>query len=130
MDKPEHRRALLALSGAMVAAALAGAASAAGSTFDGVYTGKRSLTKGPSLCLREDPVSITINERTMTVTNRELKNFVIGFDPKPNGSFEKNYDDLGGSALIKGRVAGGSIDAEVTNYATSCTHHWHLTKQR
>jgi hypothetical protein len=127
--KSEQRPVLLAIQ-AMICLAIAGPALAAGNTFDGVYTGKRLLTKGPSLCLREDPVSITINERTMSVTNSELKDFAIGFDPRPDGSFEKTYDDLGGNALIKGRITKGSIDADVTNYATSCTHHWHLTKQR
>jgi hypothetical protein len=130
MYKPEHRRALLAISVAMVSVALARPASAAGSTFNGAYTGKRWLTKGPTWCQREDAVSVTINERAMTASTSALKNFVIGFDPQPNGSFEKTYDDIGGSALIKGRITGGSIDADVTNYGTNCIYHWHLTKQR
>jgi hypothetical protein len=133
MYKPEHRRALLTISVAMVSIALAGPASAAGSTFDGVYTGKRSLTNGPtsSRCPANDDVSVTIHEHTLKFTDSVLKDFVLSFDPQPDGSFDMTYDDVGGGTVsIKGRVTGASIDADVTNYSTTCTHHWYLTKRR
>ena len=132
--KSEHGRVLCAIYG-MICLAITGPASAAGNTFDGVYTGKRLLTKGPTSaqCPAEDPVSVTINGRSLTATftNSALKDFAIGFDPQPDGSFDEAYDDVGGASIfIKGRIAGDSIDADVTNYSTTCTHHWHLTKQR
>ena len=60
-------------------------------TFDGVYTGKRSLTKGtvgPN-CPAEENVSITIHGETLSFTNSALKKFVIGFDPHKDGSFDE-----------------------------------------
>jgi hypothetical protein len=56
--KSEHGRVLCAIYG-MICLAITGPASAAGNTFDGVYTGKRLLTKGPTSaqCPAEDPVS-------------------------------------------------------------------------
>jgi hypothetical protein len=132
MYQPEHRWAFLAILGAIACFGIAGPASAAGNSFDGVYIGKRSLTKGPtsSRCPAEDPVSVTIHGPQLKYTDSALKEFVIAFDPQPDGSFDQTYEDVGGTTIFyKGRVAGDSIDADVTNYATECTHHWHLTKQ-
>ena len=47
--------------------------------FDGVYSGKRVLTKGS--CAALDDVSVTVHGETLTFTNSALKKFVIGFDP-------------------------------------------------
>jgi hypothetical protein len=42
--------------------------------YDGVYTGKRSLTKGTAsiTCPAEDDVSVTIQGETLTFTNSAL----------------------------------------------------------
>ena len=42
----------------------------AGDLFDGVYTGKRVLTKGPAgSCQAEESVSVTIHDGVLTFTN-------------------------------------------------------------
>jgi hypothetical protein len=132
-EKSEYRRVLSALYG-MICLAIAGPASAGGNPFDGVYSGKRTLTNGPtsSRCPAEDDISVTIREHMLAFTDSALKNFVLGFDdPQPDGSFDEAYEDVGGARIfIKGRITADSIDADVTNYSTTCTHHCHLTKQR
>jgi hypothetical protein len=96
-------------------------------TFDGAYTGKRVLTKGSSpSCPTEDDVSVTIHGGALTFTHSALRNFSIGFDPHPDGSFRMMSVIGGGAVLIRGRVVGGVLDADVTN--GPCEHHWHLTK--
>jgi hypothetical protein len=96
--------------------------------FDGVYTGKRSLTKGPGqMCPVKEDVSVTINGETLSFTNGVLKKFVIGFYPREDGSFSQTYNDEGGDeVLIQGRITGDVIEADVTN--PPCEHHWRLTK--
>jgi hypothetical protein len=101
----------------------------AADTFDGVYTGKRVLKQGsdPACPPEDDDVSVTIRGAALTFTNRELRNFLISFAPKQDGSFSQIYVDAGGaSVLIEGRIVGGVIEANVTN--GPCQHHWHLTK--
>ena len=99
-------------------------------TFDGDYSGKRVLTKGSagSDCPAEDDVSVTIHGETLTFTNSALKKFGIAFYPRQDGSFGSTYTDKGGDVvLIRGRIVGDVIDADVTN--PPCEHHWHLKKQ-
>ena len=101
----------------------------AADTFDGSYTGKRVLKDGsdPACPTEDDDVSVTIRGAELTFTNSELRNFVIGFAPHQDGSFSQIYTDVGGgSVLIRGRIIGGVLDADVTN--GPCEHHWHLTK--
>ena len=66
---------------------LAAAASALGAdTFDGVYTGKRVLTKALSLnCEPSDDVSVTIQGGAVTFTNSVLRDFSIAFNPHQTG---------------------------------------------
>jgi hypothetical protein len=109
-------------------------APAAEHTFDGVYTGKRTLVKGlagPS-CPAEDNVSVTIHGGTMTFTNSALKQFAVSFYPRKDGSFGEIYQGEGGTTVnINGRVIGDVIEADVTNYASDppCEHHWNLKKE-
>ncbi|MBV8092687.1 MAG: hypothetical protein JO110_05565 [Acetobacteraceae bacterium] len=126
--RPERRRALSMICGVIFLAA-AGPTSGAGKAFDGVYTGKRLLTKGPAeSCPVEEDVSVTIRGDTLTFTNSALRNFAIGFNPHPDGSFNETYVDIGGvNVFIQGRITGDSIDADVTNAV--CEHHWHLKKE-
>jgi hypothetical protein len=103
-------------------------------TFDGVYTGKRLLTKGTAAprCSAEDNVSVTIHGATPTFTNSALKQFAIGFCRSQDGSFGETYQGEGGDAVnIRGRVMGDVIEADVTDYATDppCAHHWDLKKE-
>jgi hypothetical protein len=103
-------------------------------TFDGVYSGKRVLTKGSSgpSCPAQDSVSITIDGETLTITNSVLKKFTQPFYPGPDGSFGEIHTDAGGSVSHHhGRIVGDVIDADVTNYETNppCEYHWHLKKE-
>jgi hypothetical protein len=109
--------------------ATAGPVVAAGDSFDGVYTGKRVLTKGPpGQCPAEESVSVTIQDHVLTFTNSALKNFAIGFDPHPDGTFTETYVDSGGDTVeIQGRITGAVLNADVTN--PPCEHHWRLGKK-
>ena len=61
--------------------------------FDGVYTGKRSLTKGTASpnCPAVEDVSVTIHGETLTFTNDALKEFTMPFYPRQDGSFGQTY---------------------------------------
>ena len=97
--------------------------------FDGIYSGKRVLTKGSDrTCPAEDNVSVIIHGETLSFTNSALRNFVIGFYPKQDGSFHQISADKGGATVdIWGRVIGDGIEADITN--PPCEHHWHLKKE-
>jgi hypothetical protein len=57
-------------------------------TFNGTYTGKRALTKGPTQeCVPSENVSVTIDGEVLSFTDSTLHNFAIGFAPHPDGSF-------------------------------------------
>jgi hypothetical protein len=59
--------------------------------FDGVYTGKKVLVKGPaSMCSAEENVSLTIHGETLRFTNSGLKQFLISFYPNRDGVFGEN----------------------------------------
>jgi hypothetical protein len=122
---------LLVISGifATVGVAVAQPASGAENTFEGVYTGKRVMTKGSGpACPTEEDVSVTIHGETLTFTNSALRKFVMGFAPHPDGSFRNiSADAGGGSVLIEGRIVANVLDADVVNGL--CEHHWHLTKR-
>ena len=92
--------------------------------YDGVYTGKRSLTKGTAstTCPAEDDVSVTITGEMLTFTNSELKNYVMPFYPGPDGSFGQTEQD----EHYHGRIIGDVMDANVEN--PPCEYHWHLIK--
>jgi hypothetical protein len=97
--------------------------------FDGVYSGKRVLTKGSnSLCKAEDDVSITIHGEALTFTNSAFKKYVIGFFPRQDGSFDGIHTGIdGGSVHFVGHISGDVIEGDVDN--PPCQHHWHLKKQ-
>jgi hypothetical protein len=98
--------------------------------FDGIYNGKRVLTKGSAspTCPPEDDVSVAIHGETLTFTNSALKNFTQPFYPHPDGSFGETYTDAGGTVVhYRGRVVGDVIDADVEN--PPCEYHWHLKKE-
>jgi hypothetical protein len=97
--------------------------------FDGVYTGKRVLTKGPTpQCVPTEDVSAIIKGDTLTLTNSALRDYPLGFDPHPDGSFSLiSTGASGAGVLIEGRIVGSMLDADVSN--GPCEHHWHLTKK-
>jgi len=121
--KPVTRPWLAGMIGLLVAGPTLGA-----DIFDGTYTGTRVLTKGEAdRCPAKEDVSVTIRGEALTFTNSQLHNYVLGFDPRPDGSFGQIHTDMGGtSVLIRGRITGGVLDADVTGPV--CEHHWHLTK--
>ena len=98
--------------------------------YDGVFTGKRSLTKGTasSTCPAEADVSVTIHGETLTFTNSALKKYTMPFDPSPDRSFGQTHtDDSGGIVHYHGRITGDVIEADVEN--PDCKYHWHLKKE-
>ena len=109
--------------------AIAGPAVAAGGSLDGVYTGKRVLTKGPAgTCPAEENVSVTIHGGMLAFTDSALQNYAIGFDPRPDGTFTDTHVDIGGDVVdIQGRITEGVLNADVTN--PPCEHHWRLKKK-
>jgi len=97
---------------------------------DGVYTGKRSLTKGTAstTCPAEDNVSVTIHGDTLTFANGILKNITQAFYPDPDGSFGQTYTDAGGAVVhYHGRIVGDTIEADVPD--PPCEYHWNLKKK-
>ena len=90
-------RLLLAAASVLCLAVAGISALGAEHNFDGVYTGKRSLTKGSAgpNCPAEDNVSVTIHGETLTFTNSALKKFTQPFYPGPDGSFGETYTDAG-----------------------------------
>jgi hypothetical protein len=109
--------------------ALAGPVALADGPYDGDYVGKRVLTKGPAdQCPGEEDVSVTIHGNVLTFTNSALKNYAIGFDARPDGTFDIEHVDLdGGTSDIQGRIVGGVLDADVNN--PPCEHRWSLKKK-
>ncbi len=92
----------------MIVFAATDSAVGAENKFDGVYTGKRVLTKGSDqTCPTQDDVSVTIHGETLTFTNSRLHNHSIGFEPHPDGSFnEISAGDQGAYVTIQGRIVG------------------------
>jgi hypothetical protein len=95
---------------------------------DGIYIGKRTLTKGSGpMCPSEDNVSVNIHGETLTLTNSMVQNFVMGFHPRRDGSFRQSHVHSGGAFVnIKGRIIGDLMEADVTN--PPCEYHWQLKK--
>jgi len=92
--------------------------------YDGVYTGKRSLTKGTAstTCPAADDVSVTINGETMTFTNSALKKYTMPFDPGADGSFGQTHtDESGGVVHYHGRITGDVIEADVAMVIANTT---------
>jgi hypothetical protein len=75
-------------------------------------------------CVPSEDVSVTIQDNVLTFSDSALRNFSIGFDPHPDGSFGLISTAIsGGSVLIQGRIVGNVLDADVTS--GPCEHHWH-----
>ena len=98
--------------------------------YDGVYTGKRSLTKGTAsaTCPAEDDVSVTITGETLTITNSRIQNYLMLFNPGPDGSFgQTHYMHNEGEAVhYHGRIIGDVMDGDSDN--PDCEYHWHLKR--
>ena len=96
--------------------------------YDGVYTGKRSLTKGTAstTCPAETDVSATITGETLTFTDGILKNFLMPFSPGPEGSFGETSDQGGHISHHHGRIIGDIMDVDTDN--PDCEYHWHLKR--
>ena len=127
-----HRLIVAATSGLCLAVAGISALGAE-HNFDGVYTGKRLLTKGAAGpdCPAEDNVSVTIHGEMLTFTNSAYQNHTENFHPALDGSFGYNLIVRGEVVIYNGRIIGDVIDADVTNNTTNppCEYHWHLKKE-
>jgi hypothetical protein len=130
MSEGKSRSRCLAAAFVLSLAVAAVPALTAEHTFDGVYSGKRVLTKGIAspTCPAEDDVSVIIHGETLTFTNSVLKNFTQPFYPRPDGSFGETYTDAGGAVVhYHGHVAGDVMDVDAEN--PPCKYHWHLKKE-
>ena len=126
--QPQYRPMVWGLCGIMCLVA-AGPALGAENRFDGVYTGKATLTKGSSPgCPADDDISVTVHGKTLKYTGSRLQNFVIAFYPRQDGSFRQSHVHQQGAFVnIEGRVSGELIEADVAN--PHCEHHWYLRKE-
>ena len=87
----------------------------ADSTFDGVYIGKRVLTKGSDqTCPDAGTVSVTLRGEALTFTNSRLHSISISFKPQPNGSFSQISAGGGCSATIWMERASIKMDSATT----------------
>jgi hypothetical protein len=85
----------------MIGLAVIGPALGAERTFDGVYIGKRVLTKGSGpQCPVEDNVSVTIHGETAAFTDSSFQKFLMGFNPHPDGSFNQIPVGVGDAAVL------------------------------
>ena len=100
----------------------------ADNSFDGLYMGKRVLTKGSDqACPAEEDVSVVIQGEMLRFTNSRLHSFSIGFEPLPNGSFDQiSAGDQGAFVSIKGHIVGDAIEADVAD--SVCEHHWRVVR--
>ena len=129
-SRPERRLMVLGIFGMICLVAGPALSAEPEHKYDGVYTGKRSLTKGKTstTCPAEDDVSVTIHGETLTFTNSSLKNYTMPFDPGSDGSFGQTHTDEGGGIVhYHGRIIGDAMEANVEN--PDCEHNWHLKKQ-
>jgi hypothetical protein len=111
----------------VIGLALTEPALGADNRFDGVYTGKRVLTKGSQMCQTKDDVFVTIHGELLTLTNSRLRKFIMGFEPHPDGSFNQlTAGGEGGYVSIQGRIVGDAIEADVAD--SVCEYHWHLVR--
>ena len=78
-----ERRVVVSGIGGMICLVAGIPALGAEHTFDGVYSGRRVLTKGSasSMCPAEDDVSVTIHGETLTFTDSALQKFTEPFFP-------------------------------------------------
>jgi hypothetical protein len=110
----------------------AGPALSAENNFDRVYTGKRVLTKGSAQTCptegTEGDVSVTIQGDALMLTGSMRHNFLMGFDPHPDGSFSQIVSGGGGGFMLDGRVVGDAIEADIAD--RDCTYHWHLKRSQ
>src|SRR5262245_28252576 len=115
-SRPERRLMLSLIFGMFCLAAGPALSAEPEHKYDGVYTGKRLLTKGTASteCPAEDDVSVTITGETLTFTNSALKRYLMPFDPGPDGSFGQTHTDAGGAVVhYHGRIIGDVMDANV-----------------
>jgi hypothetical protein len=112
--------------------AIAGQSWGAGGPFDGTYKGKKLLADGAAeQCPAEEDLSVTIKGTALTLTDSRFRDFNIMLAVNKDGSLDKTVIAEGSMAVIKGRITGDTLDADVQDFATehNCKYHWHLTKQ-
>ena len=101
-------------------------------SYDGTYSGERSVTTGAApYCAERESVSVIITGSTLKFTNSEWRDLLIRFNLQADGSFGGALEDPAGHVVdVQGEATGTAIDADVLNYGTGCGHHWHLEKSR
>jgi hypothetical protein len=130
LARAKHQRALLVISGTLCLA-VTGSSLGAEAPYEGAYAGKRVWMEGSrQSCPAEDDVTVTIKGSILRFTNSALQDFDITLEPGSDGSFAQTSVRGGTTVSIRGRITGGTIDADIVNFANQCKHHWHLTKQQ
>jgi hypothetical protein len=116
----------------MACIVIAGPTLGATNSYDGTYSGERSLTNGVTpFCVGQESVTVIITGSTLKFTNSEWRDLPMRFDPRPDGSFGGAFEDPSGHVVdVRGEATGPAIDANVFNYGNGCEHHWHLEKNR
>jgi hypothetical protein len=116
----------------MACIVIAGPALGATVSYDGAYSGERSLTNGETTsCAGQESVTVIVTSSTLKFTNSEWRDLPMRFDPAPDGSFGGSFEDPSGHVVdVRGDATGTAIDADVSNWGTGCEHHWHLEKNR
>jgi hypothetical protein len=68
----------------------------------------------------------------LSFTDSALKKLGIGFNPKPDGSFDQtnNADGYATTISINGSETRDTIDEYVTNYSSKRTNHWDLANTK
>jgi hypothetical protein len=127
-------RCLLLLVGCASFSALAGTKLAASSPFDGVYSGKETMTRGggPSvLCTIRTTASVTVSDGRFTYVYDPgavhiAVNVEIAADGSINGTqrYEQGGQDV---AIVSGRMTGNTLEADIGGRA--CQYHASLKKQ-
>ena len=104
---------------------------ARGAANEGNYTGKRELMKGSEqICgPTEENISVSIRGNQLAFNRKGLQATIL-FVPDPDGSFTGTFQDMAGegTVLLRGRIVGSIIDADVMNQG--CEYHWHLEQKQ
>jgi hypothetical protein len=105
MFKSRHALSVLAC---MV---IAGSAFGSDNSYNGVYLGNRTLTKGDApLCGSQEIATVAVSGNTLKFTDSEYRNLMLRFDPAPDGSFITAYKGAHGAVVdVWGMATGKAL---------------------
>jgi hypothetical protein len=113
----------------MACLAITGPALGAAISYDGTYSGERTLTNGTTpFYVGQDSVTIIIAGSTLKFTGGEFRERPMRFTPNQNGSFAGSFDYGGHVVDAWGKATGTTVDLDVLDYSNGCEHHWHVER--